>query len=220
MRLKEIKPSMVIHCKTEEEAKSFIYFLHEKGFSWNGGKNLLENFHLEYKEMTCYKVYEGNYLTVGSLGWFNDRNETVTEFSDLIIPELSSKEVLETIGEICTRSVCCTSGDGCPLHRSGNQNLCSNKMLLAESEKIIEICTKWREEHPKEEKKELETEWAYVVRIIKVHDNGKKECVSEIEAGESRDGIEDKIERGLKLYSENHKGNFFATLEHICRIKE
>ena len=212
MRLKEIKPGMVIHCKTEEEAKGFIQFLREKGFKWNGGKDLLKNNHfLDYHEMTCYKVYEGEYLTVGSFGWFTDRNETVTEFSDLIIPELSAKEVLETMREICKDDDC----DTCRL-----QGLCDPTDAFCDLDKLIEICTKWREEHPKEEKKELETEWVYVVRIIKVHDNGKKECVSEIEAGESRDGIEDKIERGLKLYSENHKGNFFATLEHICRIKE
>ena len=219
MRLKEIKPSMVIHCKTEEEAKSFIYFLHEKGFSWNGGKNLLENFHLEYKEMTCYKVYEGNHLTVGSLGWFNDRNETVTEFSDLIIPELSAKEVLEVVRELCVDRGC----DDCIFYH----NHCPFSEEYGDLDKVIDICTKWREEHPKEEKKELETEWVYVVRIIKVHDNGKKECVHEVDAHVCSEDVylpfsenEAATERELKDYVANHEGKFFATLEHICRIKE
>lgn len=230
MRLKEIKPGMVIHCKTEEEAKGFIQFLHEKGFKWNGEKDLLKNNHfLDYHEMTCYKVYEGKYLTVGPFGWFTNRNETVTEFSDLIIPELSAKEVLETIGEICSCHRHCRSGyeDSCPLSSSGIYHLCQNKMCAEESDKVIEICTKWREEHPKEEKKALETEWVYVVRIIKVHDNGKKECVHEVDGYASSDDVgspfsesEELAERELKDYVANHEGNFFATLEHICRIKE
>ena len=219
MRLKEIKPSMVIHCKTEEEAKSFIYFLHEKGFSWNGGKNLLENFHLEYKEMTCYKVYEGNYLTVDSLGWFNDRNETVTEFSDLIIPELSAKEVLETIGDICG-SFSGRCGSFCPLW-----GCCTTIEYKENNEKTIDICTKWREEHPKEEKKELETEWLYVVRIIKVHDNGRKECVHEVDLKKNEQTgeylfVDDFTDEQLKKYCSEHKGKFFAVYEQICRIKE
>lgn len=217
MRLKEIKPGMVIHCKTKEEATTLHAELCRLG---NMSTDLDTLLNFINANNLYYAILDLNAKTWRFSNKYEFETKNGIEFSDLIIPELSAKEVLETIGEICTRSVCCTSGDGCPLYRSGNQNLCSNKMLLAESSKVIDICTKWREEHPKEEKKELETEWVYVVRIIKVHDNGKKECVSEIEAGESRDGIEDKIERGLKLYSENHKGNFFATLEHICRIKE
>lgn len=212
MRLKEIKPGMVIHCKTEEEANDFLHFLCGKGFTWHGGISFLSNNHFsDYHEGTCYKVYAGNQLTVGGISHFNSVNETVTEFSDLIIPELSAKEVLETLSEICDIHNC----TGCSL-----KNCCPTSSKGANYSDAIEICTKWREEHPKEENKELETEWVYVVRIIKVHDNGKKECVMEIEEGESRDGIEDKIEHDLKLYIKNHKGNFFATLEHICRIKE
>ena len=159
MRLKEIKPGMVIHCKTEEEAKGFIQFLREKGFKWNGGKDLLKNNHfLDYHEMTCYKVYEGEYLTVGSFGWFTDRNETVTEFSDLIIPELSAKEVLETIGEIC-KEYALNGCIKCPLD-------CKCNPTKYSSEKIIEICTKWREEHPKEEEKKVEVEQFWEIKCL------------------------------------------------------
>gem|GEM_PF-4738294 len=202
---------MVIHCKTAEEAKSFIHFLHEKGFKWNGGKNLLSNNHfLDFHEGTCYKVYEDEYLTVGSLGWFADRNETVTEFSDLIIPELSAKGVLETMREISNK-FCCEGCSKCPF-----DSKCDHTEDCIED--IIEVCTKWREEHPKEEKKELETEWVYVVRVIKVENNGFKKCVYE----EDFPALIEKpvVEDVLKHYCSEHDGNFFATLEHICRMKE
>lgn len=210
MRLKEIEPGMVIHCKTEEEADALMVELERLDYVW--GSLVKPTHHSNwgrYRKETCYRL-ENGIFGFADRGYYSNAYK-ITEFSDLIIPELSAKEVLETMKEICKHHDCaCYS---CSFRGSCDPTEDS-------SEKIIEICTKWREEHPKEEKKELETEWVYVVRIIKVHDNGKKECVSEIEAGESRDGIEDKIERGLKLYSENHKGNFFATLEHICRIKE
>lgn len=214
MRLKEIKPGMVIHCKTEEEANDFLHFLCGKGFTWHGGRSFLSNNHFsDYHEGTCYKVYAGNQLTVGGISHFNSVNETVTEFSDLIIPELSAKEVLETIGEICSENRC----GACPFNtRYGC--LANRYDYKKVSDDIIKICTKWREEHPKEEKKELETEWVYVVRIIKVENNGFKKCVYE----EDFPALIEKpvVEDVLKHHCSEHDGNFFATLEHICRIKE
>ena len=74
----------------------------------------------------------------------------------------------------------------------------------------------------KEEKKELETEWVYVVRIIKVHDNGKKECVHEVdyEPNKEYNFVEDFLMAKLKEYCSEHEGNFFAVYERVCRIKE
>lgn len=135
----------------------------------------------------------------------------ITEFSDLVIPELSAKEVLETLYEICDNHGC----TGCLL-----KNCCPTSTKGTNYSDAIEICTKWREEHPKEEKKELETEWAYVVRIIKIHDNGKKECVHEVVCNIEFSDMDKVAEAELKHYCSEHEGNFFATLEHICRIKE
>lgn len=209
MRLKEFKPNMVIHCKNGEELKALLDELTILGYKW-WGDGTLPNSMLLHTPILI-NTYEDFGIDKKITYSAVDEKENYTEFSDLIIPELSSAEILETLYEICVGRSCtgCVFEKCCPTSSRGK-----------DFNKTIEICTKWREEHPKEEKKELETEWVYVVRIIKVHDNGKKECVMEIEEGESRDGIEDKIEHDLKLYTENHKGNFFATLEHICRIKE
>lgn len=212
MRLKEIKPGMVIHCTTKDEVLLLLEMFPTRILTIG----LWERF----ENKTCLRVEENRTLSFDEYDYFIQKGYKIAEFSDLIIPELSAKEVLETIGEICSLRKCCVGEDGCPLYISGSQNLCSNKMLLAESEKVIDICTTWREEHPKEEKKELETEWVDVVRIIKVHTNGKKECVHEALVGVDTLNLNDFAEAELKHYCSNHKGKFFANLNCICRIKE
>lgn len=223
MRLKDIKPGMVIHCKTEEEAKELMLHLESKGLTWGTGENPTCNNRFSILGgFTCYKIHEG-YLTFDCYSHFESSNSKITEFSDLIIPELSAKEVLEALHDMCqfynSEGRQC---DDCPA-----DPYCVSMSFKDGMDSFLDACTKWREEHPKEKKKELETEWVYVVRIIKVHDNGKKECVHEVDAFASSDDVdspfsesEELAERELKDYVANHEGNFFATLEHICRIKE
>lgn len=206
MRLKEIKPGMVIHCKTEEEATSLKNELDKLGYVWISGHDIKDStIWGRYKEI-CLLINENKMVT---WDYADDSIKAITEFSDLIIPELSAKEVLETMKEICKHH-------DCQCHRCSFRGNCDPTEYS--SDKIIDICTKWREEHPKEEKKELETEWVYVVRIIKVENNGFKKCVYE----EDFPALIEKpvVEDVLKHYCSEHDGNFFAALEHICRIKE
>lgn len=209
MRLKEIKPGMVIHCKTEDELKTLLDELTVLGYVWWGDGTVPNrvSFPTPILINTYFDSGVGKNITYSSVG----EKKNYIEFSNLIIPELSAKEVLETMREICLVFEECNR---CPL--------CSNCAItdtLFDADNIIDNCTKWREEHPKEEKKELETEWVYVIRIIKVYDNGKKECVHEVVYEINLD-FEKACESVLKDYCSEHKGNFFATLEHICRIKE
>lgn len=217
MRLKEIKPGMVIHCKTEEERNILLNKLEEQGgFEWKyTGVNPTGH---DYGFLYLH-IDVNSKLTQG---YEAPENCIITEFSDLIIPELSAKEVLEILGEICKEYTLNGCGTKCPL-----MNNCLFEEIAVDIDNTIDICTKWRKEHQKEEKKELETEWVDVVRIIKVRDNGKKECVHEVDGYASSDDVdspfsesEELAERELKDYVANHEGNFFATLEHICRIKE
>lgn len=219
MRLKEIKPGMVIHCKTEEEANALMVELDRLGYRWINARCIGDNRYNFYRGETCYCISNCRTITYSGLDYYKENKREITEFSDLIISELSANEVLETMKEICRNVKGCVN---CPLDGE-----CTPATYLFDAEKMVDACTKWREEHPKEEKKELETEWVYVVRIIKVHDNGKKECVHEVDASvTSKDSYlpfsenEAAAERELKDYCNNHEGNFFATIEHICRIKE
>lgn len=209
MRLKEIKPGMVIHCTTKDEVLFLLKMFPTSTLTiglWN-----------TYGNETCLHVNENRTLSYGDCNFYFSEGYKIAEFSDLIIPELSAKEVLEIIGEICETRPCTQ----CPFGTTtGNGCIASKRSARERTDEVIEICTEWREEHPKEEKKELETEWVYVVRIIKVHDNGKKECVHEVVCNIEFSDMDKVAEAELKHYCSEHKGNFFATLEHICRIKE
>lgn len=215
MRLKEIKPGMVIHCKTEEEKTALKTELENRCYHWTGGFNIGDVSVWGGESDLLIFVKEYNNIKWARPSEERKENDKITEFSDLIIPELSAKEVLEIMGEICN------SVHGCDSH-CPTWDYCSHKEFGSKAEETIAICTKWREEHPKEEKKELETEWVYVVRIIKVHDNGKKECVHEVdyEPNKEYNFVEDFLMAKLKEYCSEHEGNFFAVYERACRIKE
>lgn len=61
-----------------------------------------------------------------------------------------------------------------------------------------------------------------ICRIIEVQDNGKKVCVHEEDIMDSElpFGYEDcAAELILKKYMKSHDGNYFATVEHVCRVK-
>lgn len=204
MRLKEIERFTVIHCDTRDKVAEIFKTVKESDYPidiWD-----------RHKENTCVRVCEGVVVGFDQIDYYIENGYKITEFSDLIIPELLAKEVLETMKEICLGFEECNR---CPLRSN-----CAITDVLFDADNIIDICTKWREEHPKEEKKELETEWVYVVRIIKVHDNGKKECVHEVVCNIEFSDMDKVAEAELKHYCSEHEGNFFATLEHICRIKE
>lgn len=129
--------------------------------------------------------------------------------------ELTAKEVLETIGEICGASGECGK---CPLDLFRNDGSNCHQAISGNAKKTIEIAKKWKADHTP-----IETEWRYICRIIK--DTGsRKECVYEENITESVyelpfEGKEAAAEGVLKKYCKNHKGKFFATVEYICRAE-
>lgn len=96
MKLKEIKPGMVIHCNTEEEKKILLDSVKEKGYvfqclSLNGNQEMAE--HNFLTEATCLYVHDGKIITWSS----SESDDYIThEFSDLIIEEeMSAEEMIE-----------------------------------------------------------------------------------------------------------------------------
>lgn len=129
--------------------------------------------------------------------------------------ELTAKEALEIIGEICgCHDTCAECPFGKFMHKRGrcHFSICKN---VQES---IKICKQWKAEHAP-----IETEWRYICRIIK--DTGsRKECVYEEDITESENRLpfgnwDCAAENVLKEYCKNHKGRFFATIEHVCVVK-
>lgn len=127
-----------------------------------------------------------------------------------LISELSAAEVLKICNEICHNDRACS-----------NCEMAGNCFFERDSDyqKVVEICEQWKANH---EKKEPEFEWVDVCRIIEVQDNGKKVCVHEedIKDADLPFGYKEcTTEMILKEYMKNHSGNYFATVEHVCRVK-
>lgn len=195
MRLKEIKPGMVIHCKTQEEKKALLEEAERIGYRWSG---------LE-KRPTDKAIISGSTIH------FYDKNENcdfmhitwsnytdgVTEFSDLILPELTAEEAIKLFGELCIGSC-----QGCPLHRVDDyENCCS--FCFDNPEKAVELLAQWKSEH---EKKEPEIEWVY--RVFGAENYGEKFFQTEEEA----------IKRCEEL-AKSQKTKQYARYERVCRVK-
>lgn len=87
IKLKEIKPGMVIHCKTEEEAELFYKWLKEK-------ENITDTEKIELQKRIM-NAFQNNYcfekeerLCRVVVNW----GDEAVEFSDLILPETMTEE--------------------------------------------------------------------------------------------------------------------------------
>ena len=183
MRLKEIKPGMVIHCNTQEEANKLCDAV-------CASKQWKEYWGI-YKDDTCYQIGYHAMKTFGSSNSYSDF--IITEFSDLILPELTAYEVLNTCHTICEENSC-------------NQCLMRNDCFTckdSDAKKIIEICEQWKSDH---EKKEPEIEWVY--RVFGAENYGEKFFQTEEEA----------IKRCEEL-AKSQKTKQYARYERICRVK-
>ena len=204
MRLKEIKPGMVIHCKNYEEKKALLEEAERLGYLWyvNGSKpteraNIGSTIHFEESEFSKFK----------HIIW-SDKTDGVTEFSDLILPELTAEEVLEICHEICRGKSC-------------NECLMSGNCFVEDKPdftKVIEICKQWKSDH---EKKEPEIETIDICRIIEIQPDGRKRCVHEedLASGSTDAEIKIMVEAELKRYCMDHDGEFIAVHEVVSRVK-
>ena len=212
MRLKEIKPGMVIHCKTQEEKKALLEEAERIGYRWSGlakrptDKTIQSGSTLHFydKNENCDFMH---------ITWSDD-TDGVTEFSDLIMPELTAEEAIKLFGELCIGSC-----QACPLYAVEPYEACEN-LCYENTEKIVEILAQWKANH---DKKEPEIETVDICRIIEIKPDGKKRCVHEedISDGElmySGDAVEN-CRYILKNYCKEHDGEFIAVHEVVSRVK-
>ena len=202
MRLKEIKPGMAIHCKNNEEKKALLEEAERLGYLWANGTKPTKAFFL-----SSTLVFQVNGLKK-YISWTGD-SEKNTEFSDLILPELTAEEVLEICHKICRGKSC----DECLM--SGN---CFAK-YETDFKKVTEICRQWKADH---KKKEPEIETVDICRIIEVMPDGRKRCVHEedIVSELAFGGDEcDIVHNTLKRYCMEHEGEFIAVHEVVSRVK-
>lgn len=204
MRLKEINPGMVIHCKNDEEKKALLEEAERLGYRWCSSEKLPTE--KVYIGNTIHFYAESEFSDFKHITW-SDKTEGVTEFSDLILPELTAYEVLNTCHKICEENSC----NQCPMRN--NCFTCKD----SDAEKIIEICAQWKSDH---EKKEPEIETVDICRIIEIQPDGRKRCVHEIDLNPDGEMLfKEQIEEILKRYSMEHDGEFIAVHEVVSRVK-
>ena len=215
MKLKEIKPRMVIHCKNDEEKKALLEEAERLGYLW-AQSHKPTSYLCEGNTIHFHEKDERNKFNY--IAWSYD-TKGVTEFSDLILHEMTADELLNILKEIihCGARRC----DECPLAEKG-KTLCTNDhgVIISNPDKLISICQQWKSEH---EKKEPEIETVDICRIIEIQPDGKKRCVHEedISDGElmySGDAVEN-CRYILKNYCKENDGEFIAVHEVVSRVK-
>ena len=217
MRLKEIKPGMVIHCKNDEEKKALLEEAERLGYLWHSRKSPIDRTVCHGNTIHFYA--ENEFADYKHIAW-SDKTEGVIEFSDLILHEMTAEELLNILNEIihCGVRRC----DECPLAENG-ETLCTDDkggVKISNPDKLISICQQWKAYH---EKKEPEIETVDICRIIEIQPDGKKRCVHEedISDGElmySGDAVEN-CRYILKNYCKEHDGEFIAVHEVVSRVK-
>ena len=191
MLLKEIKPGMVVHCKTQEEANilcdTICNTIVEKS-KWKG-------FWVNYRESTCYKISNAGFYSYGRIASYKDSN--ITEFSDLILPELTAEEAIKINTQLCSGSC-----DECPLYKVDGYIDCDD-LCLKNPEKAVDILAQWKSDH---EKKEPEIEWVY--RVFGAENYGEKFFQTEEEAIKQ-----------CEEFAKSQKTKQYARYERVCRVK-
>lgn len=212
MKLKEIKPGMVIHCKNSEEKNLLLEEAERLGYVWHGTKG-------KPTERSVYAIGDTiHFYDAGTTAFSADYKhithsscigDPTIEFSDLIIPEMSAEEVLQICSEICNGGPC----DECII---GEENCFAEP--YSDKKKVIEICQKWKSDH---EKKEPEIETVDVCRIIKILPDRKMVVHEEDIKSELPFGGDErqKVEEILKRYCMEHDGEYIAVHEVVSRVK-
>lgn len=152
---------------------------------------------------------------VGNLGYYIEEDPdgycwTDEMFEGLVEEELTAEETIKVFGDLCARG--CKDCELGKLVKESKHAFCSD-YRREHPDKVVEILKQWKKDH---EKKEIEVELAYVVRVIE--DLGyTKKCVYEEDVTEVKD---EAMKRVLKEYCKEHEGKFFAVYEEMCRVKE
>lgn len=139
--------------------------------------------------------------------WTDEMFEPVEE-------ELTAEGAIKALGDMCARG--CADCELGKLVKESKHAFCSD-YRREHPDKVVEILKQWKKDH---EKKEVETEFVNIVRVIE--DLGyTKKCVYE----EDVTGVKDEtykmsMKRILEEYCMEHEGKFFIVYEEICRVKE
>lgn len=215
MRLKEIKPGMVIHCKNHEEKKALLEEAERLGYVWYDSKARPTDY-ISSCGNTIYFYDAGKTpLSVKYKHIVHSCNtdDVTNEFSDLILPELTAEEVVEWLAK--------NYEDETYREVFGRDYLMSNLLEDMTPSEVVEKIAHWKSDH---EKKEPEIETVDICRIIEIQPDGRKRCVHEEDMNNPNRTLGDKnylydVAEILKRYCMEHDGKFIAVHEVVSRVK-
>ena len=143
----------------------------------------------------------------------NDLMWTDEMFEGLADEELTAEEATKILSEICCENELC---GGCPISEAKGKMTCQS-FRRDKTEEVLEILKRWKKDH---EKKEVEVEFACIVRVIE--DTGfRRRCVYEEDVTNAKDEtFKMSMKRVLEEYCKEHEGEFFTVYEETCRVKE
>lgn len=130
------------------------------------------------------------------------------------VEELTAEEAIRIQAEVCSVTTC----NDCEINKLRGDSHCGCAVFRSEyPDKVVEVLKQWKKDHGK---KEVEVEFACVVRVIE--DTGEeKRCVHEENVTETQDEtFKMKMKRILEEYCKEHEGKFFTVYEEIRRVKE
>lgn len=208
MRLKEIKPGMSVHCKNDDEKKALLEEAERLGYVWYSTGEKPTEFMCPGNTIHFYDAGRSPFSSKYKHISYSSNICGVTEFSDLIIPELTAEEALLAYDQMCKENYCCND---CPIYGIVGHE-CAHKMEGHITE-IVEAIKKWKSGH---EKKEPKIETVDICRIIEIQPDGRKQCVHEEDMNSKTIAEREDI---LKRYCMEHDGEFIAVRESVSRVK-
>lgn len=166
----------------------------------------------KYKGMpaTISEVFSDTYYIKEDKG--ENWNWTDEMFEGLVKDELTAEEAIRLKIEMCEKMSC----SDCRMGKSNNNmGISCNELQKKHPERAAKILKQWKKDH---EKKEVETEFVYLIRIMEEEDDSST-CIYTYEVKEDKDDIDEKMDELVKQYYEENSGKIYAKLERIYRVK-
>lgn len=156
------------------------------------------------KIVTISRVGYAHYLVEGmNYNWTDEMFEP--------IEEMSAEELVKIIGNICEVHNECGK---CPFLEVRGEEYCVIGMGK-NADKTLKIAEQWKADH---EKKPIETEYVWYVRIIEADTHLLKH--EELLKTDFSIPMDRKKEEVLKKYCSEHDGKYYEISERRCVVKE
>lgn len=161
---------------------------------------------IKKKTVTIAYVYDGCYGIKEDVSMWTDEM-----FEGLVEEELTAEEATKILGEICCGNELC---GGCPIGEAKGKRTCQS-FRRDKTEEVLEILKQWKKDH---EKKEVETEFVDLIRIMK-EEGDSTTCIYAYEIDAKEENIDEKMDELVKQYYEENGGKIYAKFERLCRVK-